>query len=692
MVAETQSCSFSLDPDVAGYDHPAGELPPEDTEAGEWNCPHQTLDGYDRCLIHLNPGERPGDVDETAWFLNAIKASERQDDQQATRRRKQFIGGRFRNLDLGSTVIDGSDNFPLDFRYTHIETLDCSDVTITHDIDLGLARVSGTVSMDGDYEEIHGRGGQFNEIVLDESAVESLDFRDACIDTVSIRSGSTDRCDFRHSAVRVFDGSEATFERVNFEFATVGELTCSFAEFDMVDFDSATFELADFYFADFGQADFRGVAMAEAVFKGVDMDGGYFNESSFGISNWIGFDTGNAYFNGSTFGEVSFRGCGLGSATFPDCHFGWANFQESDLGDADFSKSTLEQVSFRGATFEGMTDFRDIDVAGALNCRDAAFEDLRIRPDCRRPPGDALIALDRSEIPDGVLEQPASGRAIYDLRDATVGNIGFQNGSHEDPLIDKIRFLRTEFDGFDFRDSDDLDLKPSAYAIHQMFDGAETVASRLLRYGIVLTDTRDREEASTPTERNDEYHDLRARAWDATDPHDESSSARPVYTDVPPDDLETTYLLAKNGANARNDNEPASQFFIREMRQRRYQHAALFDEADTLRERFRHATNWSQNGVLGMTSGYGERPGRVVYTSALIIALFTGFYYALAPELYPSAADYAILSIGSFVTLVVGRAAEVPVTSLNLLSQIEAFLGAFLIALFVFTLTRSIHR
>jgi hypothetical protein len=41
---------------------------------------------------------------------------------------------------------------------------------------------------------------------------------------------------------------------------------------------------------------------------------------------------------------------------------------------------------------------------------------------------------------------------------------------------------------------------------------------------------------------------------------------------------------------------------------------------------------------------------------------------------------------------VVGRAAEVPVTSINLLSQIEAFLGAFLIALFVFTLTRSIHR
>ncbi|QLD84367.1 pentapeptide repeat-containing protein [Natronomonas halophila] len=691
MAAETQSCSFSLDPDAADYDHPAGELPDGDIEDGEWTCPHESLDGSDRCLIHLDPGERPADIDETAWFLNAIEASERQDNQRTTRHRKQFIGGRFRNLDLGSTVIDGTDNYPLDFRYAHIGTLDCSDVTITHDIDLGLARVSGTVSMDGKYEEIRGVGGQFNDVVLDGVEVETVDFRDACIDTVSIESGTVERCDFRHAAVRDFDGGEATFDRVNFDFATVGALACPFAEFGMVDFDSATFELADFYFAEFGQADFRGIAMDEAVFKGVDMDGGYFNESSFGISNWIGFDTGNAYFNGSTFDEVSFRGCGLGSASFPDCHFGWANFQEGELGDADFSKSTLEQVSFRGATFEGMADFRDIDVAGALNCRDTVFEDLRIRPDCRRPPGDALIALDRSEIPDGVLEQPDSGRAIYDLRDAVVGDIAFENGTRDDPLIDKIRFLRTEFDGFDFRDSDDLDLKPSAYAIHRMFDGAETLASRLLRYGLVLTEIRTREEAPMPSERTND-DGLRARAWDATDPHGKSSAARPVYSEIPPGDLETTYLLAKNGANARNDNEPASQFFIREMRQRRYQHAGLFADADTLGGRVRHATNWIQNGTLGMTSGYGERPGRVIYTSAAIISVFTGIYYALAPNLYPSAADYAILSIGSFVTLVVGRAAEIPVTSLNLLSQIEAFLGAFLIALFVFTLTRSIHR
>jgi uncharacterized protein YjbI with pentapeptide repeats len=690
MVTETPTCSFTFDP--AETSHPAGELPEEDlNDDGNWECPHGVYDDHDRCLIHLDTDERPPG-DETGWFLEAIDASDG-DGKVTRRRRKQFIGGRFRELDLTSTVIDAADNYPLDFRHAHIETLDCSELTVTHDIDLSLSRLSGRLSMDGEFEELRARAAQLNDIDLCDGVFETVDFRNACIDSVSLDSGTVEHGDFRHAAVRAFSGSEATFQRANFEFARIGRIEARHATFGMSDFNNATFGRGDFYYTEFGQSDFRGIAMDEAIFKGVEMDGGYFNGSRFGISNWIGVEMGNAYFSNSAFDEASFRKSDLTSADFPACHFGWVNFQSSELSNANFQGSTFEQATFRGSAFSGEADFRNIDTVGALGLRECDFEDLHVRPDVTEAPHDALVALDHSELPEATLEQPSTGRAIYDLNEASIGDVKIYGDS--EALLGRIRFLRTEFDGFDFRDSDDIDPKETGYAIHEMEPDAETLASRLLRYGLTLTTTRGTADRPChPTEIDDGsvYSDLRERAWVRTEPHDPESAARPNYEDVSAIDLEATYLRAKNGANAMNDNEAASQFFIREMRQRRFQHADLFWNAEGTTASLRHGMDWFENATLGWTSGYGESPGRVIYTSALTVGLFTTLYYALGPDLYESLADYLILSIGSFVTLVVGGVGDIPNTAINLLSQIQAFLGAFLIALFVFTLTRSIHR
>jgi uncharacterized protein YjbI with pentapeptide repeats len=690
MATETPGCTFTFDP--ADTFHPAGALPEEDlNDDGEWVCPHTAHGDYDRCLIHLDVDERPS-VDETEWFLDAIEASD-SDGKTTRRRRKQFIGGQFRKLDLASTVIDAADNYPIDFRHAHIETLDCSELTVTHDIDLSLSRVSGHISMDGEFEVLQARGARFNDVDLGDGVFETVDLRNTCLDTVSVDSSTVEHGDFRHAAVRSFSGSEAVFERANFEFARIGRIEARHATFGMSDFNNATFGRGDFYYTEFGQSDFRGVAMEDAVFKGADIDGGYFNGSTFGVSNWIGVDMGNAYFNDSAFDEASFRKSDLTSADFPECRFGWVNFQNSALSNANFQRSTFEQVTFRGSAFSGEADFRDIDTVGALNLRECTFEDLRVRPETTEKPNAAFVALDHSELPEGALEQPSDGRAIYDLREASLGDVDIY-GDSESPL-NRIRFLRTEFDGFDFRDSDDIDPKETGYAIHEMEPDAEILASRLLRYGLVLTTTRETaDNPCYPTDIDDAsaYSDLRERAWERTEPHDAESAARPNYHDVSATDLEATYLRAKNGANAMNDNEAASQFFIREMRQRRFQHADLFWNAEELEDYVQHGTDWFENATLGWTSGYGERPGRVIYTSALTIGAFTTMYYALGPDLYGSVADYLILSIGSFVTLVVGGVGDIPNTAINLLSQVQAFLGAFLIALFVFTLTRSIHR
>jgi hypothetical protein len=51
-----------------------------------------------------------------------------------------------------------------------------------------------------------------------------------------------------------------------------------------------------------------------------------------------------------------------------------------------------------------------------------------------------------------------------------------------------------------------------------------------------------------------------------------------------------------------------------------------------------------------------------------------------------------ILSLESFVGLVLGGAEPIGNPWVRLLASIEGFMGAFFIALFVFALTRSIHR
>lgn len=124
---------------------------------------------------------------------------------------------------------------------------------------------------------------------------------------------------------------------------------------------------------------------------------------------------------------------------------------------------------------------------------------------------------------------------------------------------------------------------------------------------------------------------------------------------------------------------------------RRYQHARQYRNTPGLTNRGHAAGRWLANMMLHLTSGYGERPWRVITTSGLVIIGFAVVFYGLSPMLYDTPTEYFILSIGGFVTLILGNI-NVENALVNLLVQFEGFLGAFLIALFVFTLTRSIHR
>lgn len=53
---------------------------------------------------------------------------------------------------------------------------------------------------------------------------------------------------------------------------------------------------------------------------------------------------------------------------------------------------------------------------------------------------------------------------------------------------------------------------------------------------------------------------------------------------------------------------------------------------------------------------------------------------------------YLLFSFQRFITFILGPPPSPPLFGLRLASAVEGFIGAFFVALFVFTLTRSIDR
>lgn len=162
--------------------------------------------------------------------------------------------------------------------------------------------------------------------------------------------------------------------------------------------------------------------------------------------------------------------------------------------------------------------------------------------------------------------------------------------------------------------------------------------------------------------------------------------------DVEHERIENLYLRAKNGANAVGETRASAEFFVHEMTHRRLGHRQRALAGESLGARVRGAGQWLANTALRLTCGYGERPFRPVLFSFSIIALFAGVYAWLdAPITYAEPFGYLTFSIEGFVSLVLG----LPVVSgpaLGFVVALEGFVGGFIIALFVFTLTRSISR
>ncbi|MFB6219433.1 MAG: potassium channel family protein, partial [Halobacteriaceae archaeon] len=284
----------------------------------------------------------------------------------------------------------------------------------------------------------------------------------------------------------------------------------------------------------------------------------------------------------------------------------------------------------------------------ACGARDARHANPRGR--CRRRPerrlgprGDADCRLVGATVAGGRLDQPGSGRALYDLTEATVGDVTLDCADG----FDRYRFYQTRFDGFPF----------AAYR-------------RFLR----VSGWRIHEYAGTPA------------------------------TETTTEGLELTYLAARQGATDAGDGENAAAFLVRELRYRRRRYAAhARDPAHGLGHRVDAALRWLTNGFLDAVAGYGERPQRVVAVSlativggALLYPATGGLTAGSRVVTYASdgplaAVDGLYFSVVTFATLGLGDVHPAG-TAARLVAASEALAGAFLTALFVFALGRRVSR
>ncbi|MGQ3328720.1 pentapeptide repeat-containing protein [Halorubrum sp. FL23] len=314
-------------------------------------------------------------------------------------------------------------------------------------------------------------------------------------------------------------------------------------------------------------------------------------------------------------------------------------------------------------------------ITGRLSCNDIAFgREIRVREGeigrlrLQNPDTDGSVAyvdLARSTVETGTLDQPPSdeGSVIYDAHRTTLGNVRFESDS-DTTVIDQVRFHRTEYDGFDFTDDDALDLDGANHRIH--------------RFSV--------DPMSLPCYCGDgSEHDGRFIVDDPACPRH--------GREFDHDSLQATYAYAKSGADDAGDNASAGSLFYREMCAHRYEHRheALTRGAGPI-GRIAAATRWGRSALLATTTGYGERPYLVVLSSFAVVAAFGATYWAADPlQTEYTVTEAFVFSLQSFVAFVLG-APDSATLFVEALSAIQGFIGAFLIALFVFAFTRRIHR
>jgi hypothetical protein len=99
---------------------------------------------------------------------------------------------------------------------------------------------------------------------------------------------------------------------------------------------------------------------------------------------------------------------------------------------------------------------------------------------------------------------------------------------------------------------------------------------------------------------------------------------------------------------------------------------------------------------MNLLCGYGEKPYRIIISAFGAICLFAALYAALgsvqnasSPDYLMKWSDYLYYSTITFTTVGYGDFIPKPGTLYRLLAATEAFMGIYVMGLFIFTLSRK---
>lgn len=410
------------------------------------------------------------------------------------------------------------------------------------------------------------------------------------------------------------------------------------AEFQQTQFT----EGADFHHASFDAwAGFNSATIAgEANFRGADFDHGIFGMNMVfdGAADFMAATfaavanfTGSTFRRGVVFSSTQF----LGNATFRDVSFsGPVELSDNFVDDTDVDERWQRVTVDDRCVQDAAVVFRNLTCEGKLNLIDASI-DGNVYVASSTIAG-AVAATDIS-VDNGPIEFNFTGSETISGRVATGPEPIKYNFSETtlgeleivDSNVDSVQFSKTTFNGFDF--GKHLDLFVSM-------------------------------------------------KWQL---HSEQA---------PPSECENTYLRAKNGAKQVGESRAVSEFHIRELRHRRSGHLKLISEGFPGFQALKASTKLLGNVTLAVTCGYGERPLRPVVASMSLVGVFAILYAIMGISLpYEGVTKYLTFSLESFVALLIGQP-EATSSITSLFVALEGFVGAFMIALFVFTFTRSVSR
>ena len=443
----------------------------------------------------------------------------------------------------------------------------------------------------------------------------------------------------------------ASFQNASFEqplLLSGAVFNCSTTFFDTTFADRAEFQQThftrdtDFLRATFDAwAGFRGATIeGEANFRGVNFDYGIFamNMAFNGTADFMSATfaavanfTGSTFRRGAVFSSTQF----LGNATFREVSFsGPVKLSDNFIDDTDVDERWQRITVDDRRVQDAAVVFRNLTCEGKLKLIDASIDgDVYIASSTM---GGAVVATDLS-VKNGPIELNFTGSEVISGHIAASSELVKYNFSETtlgeleigDNSVDSVQFSKTTFDGFDFGKHLDL---------------------------FVSMDWQLHSEQASPSE------------------------------------CENTYLRAKNGAKQVGESRAVSEFYFLELRHRRAGYLKLIRNTFPGFQALKASTKLFGNLTLAVICGYGERPLRPVVASVGVVGVFAVLYATIGVSLpYEGATKYLTFSLESFVALLVGQP-DTTSSITSLLIAIEGFLGAFMIALFVFSFTRSVSR